>query len=170
MSRFLHAEYREPDDVAAAIDALVALGIPKQAMEMYSRRPVDVHPPLLPRASRMSLFAVLAAIAAGTGVTAFVFWTQLDYPLVTGGMPLNSGWATGVVTYEMTMAGAVFGTLLMLLWEGKLVGGRSRRPVPDLSDESIILQVECADDARAVKTALEGTAAVRIDVIEAAAA
>ncbi len=167
MSKFLHAEYREPKDVAVAVDALVALGIPKHAMEMYSRQPVDVHPALLPRTSRMSLVAVVTAIAAGTGATAFIFWTQLDYPLVTGGMPLNSGWATGVVTFEMTMAGAIFGTLFMLLREGKLIGSRNRRPVPDLSDESIILQVECADNAAAAKTALEGTAALRIDAIEA---
>ena len=167
MSKFLHAEYLQPEDVAGAIDALVAIGIPKQAMEMYSRQPVELHPPPLARSSHMSLAAVVTAIAAGSGVTAFVFWTQLDYPLVTGGMPLNSGWATGVVTFEMTMAGAVFGTLLMLLREGKLIGRRSRTPVPELPDEGIILQVACTDREADVRTVLERTGAVGIDAVEA---
>ena len=99
-------------------------------MELYSRRPVETESPLLPRRSRMSLGAVLSAIAVGTGATALMFWIQLDYPLVTGGMPIVSGWATAVVTFETTMAGAVFGIFFMLLKEAGLIGSRRRAPVP----------------------------------------
>ena len=60
----------------------------------------------------MSLFAVLGALLGGGLTTAFIFYTKLDYPLVTGGMPLTSGWATGVVTFEFTMGGAVVGRFL----------------------------------------------------------
>jgi len=131
--KYLHAEYPDAEAVARAVEALEKAGFAKSSLEMYSRKPVETHPPLLPRKSRMSLVAVLSAIAAGGGMTAFMFYTQMDYPLVTGGMPITSGWATGVITYEMT--------LFMLLWEGGLIGHKNLPPAPDLPDEGIVLQV-----------------------------
>ena len=144
--QYLQASYRRPEDAIAAIEALASAGIPKSALEMYSRRPVEADPPVLPRRSRMSLVAVIAAIVSGSVCTALVFWAQLDYPLVTGGMPITSGWATGVVTFEATMAGAVFGILSMLVWEAGLIGSRERAPVPELPEDGVLLQVDCGED------------------------
>ena len=163
---YLHAEYQRTGDLAAAIRLLQAGGVPRRALEMYSRRPVEVEPPLLERRSWMSLGAVLSAIAVGTGATALMFWIQLDYPLVTGGMPIVSGWATAVVTFETTMAGAVFGTLFMLLKEAGLILSRCRAPVPDLPDEGAVLQVKCEAGASSVRALLEDTAAARIEVVD----
>ena len=166
---YLHAEYLRTDDLAAAIRLLQAKGVPRRALELYSRRPVEAVTPLLARRSRMSLGAVLSAIAVGTGATALVYWIQLDYPLVTGGMPIVSGWASAVVTFEATMAGAVFGTLLMLLKESGLVLSRRRAPVPDLPDEGAVLQVECEAGLPSVRALLEDTGANRIEVVESSA-
>ena len=115
----------------------------------------------------MSLFAVFAALAAGTGVTAFMFYTQQDYPLVTGGMPLTSGWATGVVTFEMTMAGAILGTAFMFLWESGLLR-RSPRAAPELPDDGIILQVDCRTDLSTAEEALRRCGARHIETWEGA--
>ena len=46
--------------------------------------------------------------------TAFVYWAQNNYKLVTGGMPIFSFWATGVITYEMTMLGAIITTFAVV--------------------------------------------------------
>lgn len=166
---YLHAEYLRTEELAAAIRLLQANGVPRRALELYSHRPVEAVTPLLPRRSRMSLGAVLSAITVGTGVTALVYWVQLDYPLVTGGMPIVSGWATAVVTFEATMAGAVFGTLLMLLKESGLVLSRRRAPVPDLPDEGAVLQVACEAGLPAVRALLEDTGANRIEVVDSSA-
>ncbi len=93
----------------------------------------------------MSLGAVLGAIVAGVAVTAVMFRIQLSYPLVTGGMPITSVWATAVVTFEATMAGAVLATLLLMLRESGLLGARSRAPLPEIPDEGVMLQVDCTD-------------------------
>ena len=166
---YLHAEYQRTEDLAAAIRLLQADGVSPRALELYSRRPVETVPPLLPRRSRMSLGAVFSAIAVGTAVTALMYWIQLDYPLITGGMPIVSGWATAVVTFEATMAGAVFGTLFMLLREAGLVLSRSRRPVPALPDVGAVLQVECAAGVSSLRALLEDTGAARIEVVDSAA-
>ncbi|MCY4596330.1 MAG: DUF3341 domain-containing protein [Bryobacterales bacterium] len=166
---YLHAEYQRTEDLAAAIRLLQADGVSRRALELYSRRPVEAVTQLLPRRSRMSLGAVLSAIAVGTGATALMYWIQLDYPLVTGGMPIVSGWATAVVTFEATMAGAVFGTLLMLLKESGLVLSRRRAPVPDLPDEGAVLQVECEAGVPSIRALLKNTGASRIEVVDSAA-
>ena len=166
--KYLRAEFGSPDEVAAAIDALREAGVPEGSIEIYSNRPVETHPPLLPRRSRMSLGAVLAGLFSGTAATALMFWMQNDFPLVTGGMPINSGWATGVVTFECTMAGAVLGTFGMLLWEAGLMGLRGGAPVPDLPDEGVVLQVACSADADRVEAALNLIAPDRVETVESA--
>ena len=42
------------------------------------------------------------------------------YPLITGGMPVLAAWPTGIVTYELTMLGAVVTTIVVLLISTKL--------------------------------------------------
>ena len=161
---YLHAEFGSAEAAAGAIESLCGAGVSKSAMELYSRRPVETHPPLLPRPSRMSLGAVLSAIAVGSGATGLVFWMQLDYPLATGGMPITSGWATAVLTFETTMAGAVLGTVLMMLWESGLVGPKSGAPVPQLPDRGVVLQVVCGDAAERdlVKGRLDDAGAAKV--------
>lgn len=165
---YLHAEFRTHGALAEAIEALAANGVSKGEMEIYSRRPVETDPPLLPRRSRISMGAVLGAIAAGAGATALMFRTQLAYPLVTGGMPITSGWATAVVTFEATMAGAVLATALLMAWEAGLVPGRRSVPVPDLPDEGAVLQVGCSSgpEAEAVQDLLAQAGAIRVGVAE----
>ena len=164
---YLHAELGDVRQAAGAIRALKAAGVREEALELYSRRPVEVHPPLLPRRSRMSLGTVVSAILCGAGATSLVFWIQLDYPLVTGGMPIVSGWATGVVTFETTMAGAVLGILGMLLWESGLARRSADVPVPTLPEQGVVLQVRCPGSTAVAKAALAEAGATRIDTVRA---
>ena len=164
--KYLQASYRRPEDAIAAIEALESAGISKSALELYSRRPVESDPPVLPRRSRMSLVAVIAAIVSGSVCTALVFRAQLDYPLVTGGMPITSGWATGVVTFETTMAGAVLGILAMLVWEAGLIGSRERAPVPELPEDGVLLQVDCGECDGVAREILSKSGAAEIETIK----
>jgi hypothetical protein len=96
-----------------------------------------------------------------------MFWTQRDYPLVTGGMPLTSYWAVGVIIFEMAMAGAIAGTVLAFVWESGLWRGARRQPVPKLRDDSIILRVRC-DQPRAsqARETLIGAGAAEVTSLE----
>ena len=163
--KYLHAEFSQPEAAAAAVADLAAAGVSRDAMELYSLRPVELDPPPLPRRSRMSLTAVLSAISVGGGATILMYWAQRDYPLVTGGMPINSGWATGVVTFETTMAGAVIGIFAALLWESGLIRRRKRTPVPNLPDEGVVLQVAEVRDAAALEESLRAAGATKVEVV-----
>ena len=161
----LLAEFRTHRTAADAVRDLAAAGVPTGSMELYSRQPVEAGPTLLPRKSRMSLGAVLGAIAAGTAATALMFRIQLSYPLVTGGMPIISGWATAVVTFEAAMAGAVLATALLMARDAGLGPWRARAPVPELPDEGVILQVDCSRglDPDDIRDILFQAGAVRVD-------
>ena len=92
----------------------------------------------------MSVVSVLGAILFGILATAFIRWTQHSYRLVTGGMPVFSFWATGVITFEMTMLGAIVSTFGGFLWESGLVRRRKlKAPVPDVEPGAVCLRVRC---------------------------
>ena len=141
----LTAEFLEPDSVAPAISALLAGGFDRTHVEVFSNQPVEL-PEAMHRPSRASLAAVAGAVLNGGLSTAFMYYTQRDYPLITGGMPINSVWSTGVISFEMIMAGAVGGTLLALLWEAGLLRRRRETWLPVLREGSIFLQLRCSDE------------------------
>ncbi|HTS24850.1 MAG TPA: quinol:electron acceptor oxidoreductase subunit ActD [Bryobacteraceae bacterium] len=144
MSLYLIAEFREKERAAAAIRSLRAGGIAPADLDVFSEEPAEFPRGVLDRPSRMSLVAVTGAILFGTLATAFIWWTQHDYRLVTGGMPIFSLWATGVITFEMTMLGAIVSTFGWFLWESGLARRRDRSaPVPPIEPGSMCLRVRC---------------------------
>jgi len=142
---YLIGEFRETDQVASAIRTLRAGGIAPVDLDLFSEEPVELPRGLLDRPSRMSLASVLGALVVGAAATLFVYWAQHNYRLVTGGMPVFSWWATGVITYEMTMLGAVVTAFGWFLWESGLIrkGGRTG-PVPEVAPGSICVRVRCS--------------------------
>ena len=113
------------------------------------------HPWISAQGHSPFVWSVLGAIALGSLATGFVYWTQHSYKLVTGGMPLFSFWATGVITYESTMLGAIVATFAWFLWESGLLRKRDRRaPVPALEPGSLCLRLRCRveDSIRAMET------------------
>ena len=142
----LTAEFLQPEPVAPALAALMASGFNRTSVEVFSTQPLDLaETPHRP--SRASLAAVAGAILNGGLATAFVYYTQRNYPLITGGMPVVSAWPTAVISFEMTMAGAVAGTVLAFLWESRLLRRRREAWMPDLREGSIFIQLECTEDA-----------------------
>jgi hypothetical protein len=139
---WLTAEYHEERVVADAVSELIGAGFDRDAIEIFGTKPPEMALAVLDRPSRASLIAVLAALTNGCLATAFVYYTQHNYPLVTGGMPLFSPWATGVVTYEMIMAGAMAGVILAFLWESGLLRRHGPAP-PRLKDGSFFVRLRC---------------------------
>jgi hypothetical protein len=166
MMMWLTAEYADEGQLAAGVTALANAGFHSDAIEVFSLRPIDLPPGFAHRPSRASLFGVAGALINGGLATAFVYYTQHDYPLITGGMPLYSWWATGVVTYELTMAGAVAGIVLSFLWEGGLFRLR-KPPAPAVEHGSSYVRVSCSgDSAKVASECLSRSGALEIKTME----
>ena len=141
---YLMSEFSEQSTLTVAVQALKARGIPAEDLDIFSSEPVDLEHGVLDRPSRMSLHAVLGGATVGLLSVAFVYYAQLNYRLITGGMPYYSPWATGVIHYELTMLGAVGATFLTFLWEAGLLRRDKAAPVPVLAASGhIYLRVRC---------------------------
>ena len=149
MSVYLIGEFPDKSSAAQAIGALRDHSVSIDDLDVFSEEPVEFRRGILDRPSRMSRVSVFGAILFGMLATAFIYYTQHNYRLVTGGMPVFSFWATGVITYEMTMLGAIVATFAWFLWESGLIRKRDRgAPVPVVAPGSLCVRVGCgAGDA-----------------------
>ena len=140
---YLTGEFSEKDTAAQAIGALKSGGFGPETIDVFSTEPVEFERGVLDRPSRMSFVVVLSAVCFCLLTIGFVRFTQYDYPLVTGGMPLFSFWATGVVFYELTMLGAILSTTAWFLWESGIIRRKGKTPVPEVEPGVICLRVQC---------------------------
>jgi ascorbate-specific PTS system EIIC-type component UlaA len=150
---YLTSEFNQKHSAAEAILALKASGLGPSDLAVFSEEPVEFAPGILDRPSRMSFVTVASAATFLILIVTFVRYTQYNYPLVTGGMPLFSPWATGVVFYEITMLGAILSTVFYFLWESGLIRRRERAPVPETRPGVISLRARCS--AGQVEAAIE---------------
>jgi Protein of unknown function (DUF3341) len=168
---YLSGDFYDRETTEQAILDLKANGLATEDLALFSHEPVELAPGVLERPSHMSFVVVTATVVFALLVVGFVYFTQYDYPLATGGMPLFSFWATGVVFYEMTMFGAIAATFCWFLIESGLVRrirGSSRRwSPPVLEAGTICLQIACrAEQVEAAARTLQADGAQNIRTSE----
>jgi len=147
---YVIGEFRDTASAAQAIRLIRDHAVSGADLDVFSEEPVEFRRGVLDRPSRMSLASVLGGISFGLLSSAFIYFAQHNYRLVTGGMPVFSFWATGVITFEMTMLGAIVATFAWFLWESGLIRKRDRRaPVPEVEPGSLCLRMRCAEDEAA---------------------
>jgi hypothetical protein len=160
---FLTAEFSDAQSAGSAIGALKAHGFKAYEMDLFSTEPVELPDGLLERRSHMSFAAVAGAASLCLLAILFVRYTQYDYPLVTGGMPLFSWWATGVIFYEFTMFGAIAATFVLFLVESGLLNRDRPALAPVLEAGRIHLRVRSdAKRAAEVMECLQRTGALSV--------
>ena len=161
---YLIGEFRDKTSIAQAIRNLKEHATSEAELDVFSEKPVEFRRGVLDRPSRMSLASVVGGILFGLLATAFIFFTQHHYLLVTGGMPVFSFWATGVITFEMTMLGAIVSTFVWFLWESRLARRRDRdAPIPEVEPGSLCLRVRCrADEAARASETMRHAGAIAI--------
>jgi len=92
--------------------------------------------------TRMPWIAALGALAGGLSGWVFVAFTQKTYPMVSGGMQLVTKWPNGIITYELTMLGAILTTLFVLLITARIPDWRGRKLYdPAISNGKILIGV-----------------------------
>ena len=92
--------------------------------------------------TRMPWLAALGGIVGGLSGWWFVSFTQKSYPMISGGMPLVTKWPDGIITYELTMLGAILTTLFTLLITARIPDWRGRKLYdPAISSGKILIGV-----------------------------
>jgi hypothetical protein len=117
-----------PDSAERGMNALRAAGVAPENIVVMSAEPFDEYS--FTQADHKTVMPWLATLGGLVGgICGFLLsrYTQVAYPIMTGNMPSVSPWPTAIVTYELTMFGAVMTTVITLLITARLA---RRRPVP----------------------------------------
>ena len=129
----IYGLYPSPDAAQRAFNSMRAAGVADEDIAVMSSEPVTHHE--FGQRDKKSQIPSIAAIAGGVGCVAGIVltsFTQLDAPLITGGMPIVSLWTNVIVIFELTMLSAVLATVVTLL----VTAGLSRR-VPEFYDPEV---------------------------------
>jgi hypothetical protein len=140
-----------PEAAERAMNALRAAGIAPENILVMSAQPFDEYSfTQADHKTVMPWLATLGGLVGGTCGFLLARYTQVAYPIITGGMPVVAPWPTAIVTYELTMFGAVMTTVITLLITARLVRRRPAPYDPEISHGKILIGVlDPADAARA---------------------
>jgi len=146
--------YPDPDSAERAVDLLRDANVEDRSIVVLSSEPFEEyefgrrdHKTIMP------WLAALGGLVGGASAFAFVAFTQNAYPLPTGGMPIVSLWPNGIITYEFTMFGAIFTTLVTLIITARSPRESARLFDPEVSNDKILIGV--LNPAEGVRDAVE---------------
>ena len=147
----IYGLFGSPDSADRGVRALRAAGVAQEKILVMASEPNDEH-----SFSRVDHQTLLPWIATAGGILGGIsgYWlavyTQVAYPIAVGNMPRVSAWPTAIVTYELTMFGAVLATLIALFLTARLGRKRPAPYDPQISHGKILVGVmDPADSARA---------------------
>ncbi|MCL6480264.1 MAG: DUF3341 domain-containing protein [Firmicutes bacterium] len=137
----IYGVYAEPASAQRAVEGLRAAGLPETSLLVLSAEPWGEYEfGAYRRHSRMPWLAACGGFLGGVVGFALVAGTQQSWPLRTGGMPIVTLWSAGIITYEMTMLGAILATVLTLFVSSRLWPARQPRLTdPALADGFIVV-------------------------------
>ena len=132
-------------------------GVPSSSITVMSSEPLHLETNDAPK-TRISGYAIAGGLLGAVFAIALTVVTSRRVGLVTGGMPIVSPWAFGIIVFELTALGAILATLGRMIFEARL--GR-RRPPADydeaVADGRIVLSVMSADVARHIDEYVPGS-------------
>ncbi|MBZ5695552.1 MAG: DUF3341 domain-containing protein [Acidobacteriia bacterium] len=162
-----------PHAAERGMNALRAAGVAPNKIVVMSPEPFEEYGfAQADRPKWMGWLAPLGGIVGGVTGFSLAWYTQTAYPLVTGGMPIVAPWPTGIITYELTMLGAILTTILTLLVGSRLPNWKPKLYDPEVSHGKILIGVlDPSVAARAdLETRLRGAGASEVKVTSRSAA
>lgn len=119
-------------EVVEALHELQRQGVPDSAITVMSSEPLhleSLHPPK----TRIPGFSIVGGLLGAAFAILLTVWTSRRVGLVTGGMPIVSWWAFGIIVFELTALGAILVTLGRMIFEGGLL----RRTTPTGHEDAV---------------------------------
>jgi hypothetical protein len=150
MSEPIIAVLDTPEEVYAVLAALNREGVPRRAITIMSSEPLHGQFESDNPRSRISGFAIAGGFLGAICAILLTVITSRRVDLVTGGMPIITPWAFGIVAFELTALGAILATLGRMIYEAGLL---RRTPNPDyfqaVVEGRIVIKIECSADSAA---------------------
>src|SRR5262249_6383062 len=97
---------------------------------------------------RAGLLAIGGGVAGAAAAIALTVWTSKRMGLVTGGLPIVTPWAFGIIVYELIALGAILTTLVTTVYEAGLL--RTSPPDPEIdsaiAEGKVAVAVNCPNE------------------------
>lgn len=133
-------------DANLALHELEREGVPGSAITVMSSEPLHLETSDAPK-SRIAGFAIAGGLLGAAFAIVLTVWTSRRVGLVTGGMPIVSPWAFGIIVFELTALGAILATLGRMIFEARLLWRVSGTEHDEaVAAGRIVLSVNSSDD------------------------
>lgn len=150
--------FATPELAQQAVNGLRAAGVPDREITIQSSEPLEEFEfGSRDRETIMPWNAVLGgAIGMATGYFLTSF-TQQSWPIRTGGMPIVTNWSNLIIIFELTMLGAVFASVITLLFSARLPRRLPKFYDAEISRGKILIGVANPQEIERVKHALRAS-------------
>lgn len=162
----VYALYPVPTSAQRAVDALRSAGYALADITILSSEPLEEYE--FGQRDRHTWMNWIAALGAAMGLTTGYLLTSVTqnlWKINTGGMPIVSNFTNLIVIFELTMLGAIFATVITLLFTAKLPGKPSQIYDPEISNGKILIGITNPRDPAAVQRALREGGADEVKTI-----
>ena len=119
-------------DAVEALHELQRQGVRDSAITVMSSEPLHLETLHAPK-TRIAGFAITGGLLGAAFAIGLTVWTSRRVGLVTGGMPIVSWWAFGIIVFELTALGAILVTLGRMIFEAGLL----RRTKPTGQEDAV---------------------------------
>lgn len=162
----VYALYDDGDAAQRAVNLLRAAGVSDADITVITAEPMEDY-----EFSHIGCESWIWYIASGGGLLGFLLavwltrFTEMDWPIATGNMPIVSWWPNLIVMFEMTMLGAIVSAVLTLIVTGGLARGGAKLYDPDVTNGKILVGVENPADGHQVERALLAAPGAQLKVL-----
>jgi apolipoprotein N-acyltransferase len=119
-------------EAVAALRELQREGVLSSSITVMSSEPLHLETNDAPK-TRIAGFAIAGGLLGAAFAILLTVWTSRRVGLVTGGMPVVSPWAFGIIVFELTALGAILVTLGRMIFEAGLL----KRTAPTGYDDAV---------------------------------
>ena len=129
------------EEAMAVLRELEREGVPRSAITVMSSEPLHLESRDEPK-TRIPGFAIAGGLLGAAFAIVLTVWTSRRVGLVTGGMPIVSWWAFGIIVFELTALAAILVTLSRMIFEARLVRPTSAPADERVSQGKIVISIE----------------------------
>jgi Protein of unknown function (DUF3341) len=127
-------------EALAVLRELKGEGVPDSSITVMSSEPL--HLEMKPwRKTRIPGFAIAGGFIGAAFAILLTVWTSKRVGLITGGMPIVSPWAFGIIVFELIALGAILFTLGRMIYEARLLRPRPAAYDSAISEGKIVIEV-----------------------------
>jgi len=139
----VYALYPDGNSAQEGVNRLRAAGLADRDITVISSQPMeDYEFGRVDKATWMWWIACGGALV-GMSLGFFLSWiTETSWPMNVGGLPTFAWWPNLIITFELTMLGAILSTVITLVVTAGLGRGSGRLYDPAVSDGKILVGVE----------------------------